>query len=63
MIPTSQLPLRAVQLAQVAEAALALAPPGVHVLGPATLHAAAQGEAGPVLRAHFGLAEPAAMVA
>ena len=63
MIPTSQLPLRAVQLAQVAEAALALAPPGVHVLGPATLHAAAQGEAGPVLRAHFGLAEPEAMVA
>ena len=57
MIPSNERPLRAAQLAQVAEAALALAPPGVHVLGPALLHAAAQDQPAPVLRAHFGAAQ------
>lgn len=56
MVPSGQLPLRATQLAPLVELALALAPPGVHVLGPEVLYAAAQGEAHTILNAHFGLA-------
>ena len=56
MVPKSQLPLRAVQLAPIVDAALALAPPGIHVLGPEVLHAAAQGKADAALRAQFGVA-------
>lgn len=53
MVPAAQQPLRAAPLARVVEAALALAPPGVHVLGPELLHAAVQDAPEPVLRAHF----------
>lgn len=56
MIPEAQRPLRAAPLAVVVDAALRLSPPGVHVIGPALLHAAAQGDARQVLGAAFGLA-------
>ena len=58
MVPDDQRPLRAEQLAAVTEAAVRLAPRGVHVLAPELLRAAARGEALPVLRAAWAMAEP-----
>ena len=55
MLPDAQRPLRPASLAQVLQLALRVAPPGVHVLGPELLHAAArQPEPGPWLRLALG---------
>ena len=51
MVPDDQRPLRAEQLTNVTEAALRLPPPGVHVLPPELLRAAARGPARDVLAA------------
>ena len=59
MVPDAQRPLRAERLAVVAEAALRLAPRGVHVVAPELLRAAAQGDARQVLGAVWGGAERA----
>ena len=55
MVPDDQRPLRVEALATVTEAALRLAPPGVHVLAPELLRAAARGDARTVLAAAWGL--------
>lgn len=49
MVPDSQRPLRAVEMAAVLHVALQTAPPGVHVLAPELLREAARGEAREVL--------------
>lgn len=57
MVPEDQRPLRAEQLAEVADAALRLAPRGVQVLAPELLRAAARGDAQQVLRTAWGMTE------
>ena len=55
MVPDAQRPLRAEQLAAVTEAALRLAPAGVHVLSPELLRAAARAPGGDALAAALGV--------
>jgi len=55
MVPDDQRPLRAEQLAAVTDAALRLAPGGVHVLAPELLRAAARGQPRDVLSAAWRL--------
>ena len=59
MVPDEQRPLRAEPLAAVTEAALRLAPRGVHVLAPELLRTAARGGPRAILAAAWGLAAQA----
>lgn len=51
MIPSSEQPVRAVKVAEFVAAALAMAPPGIHVAAPETVWQAAQGDLRDALRA------------
>ena len=58
MVPSGEQPVRAAKVAELADLALRLAPPGVHIAAPALVWQAAQGPMRPVVEAWLGGVAP-----